>query len=101
MNSLLSHASFLPNLAARYPSVEFHLSPKPNRHPVLKAHYLNGAVKAVCVRNLEPAQILQKAELLLQNSGTKNRKIRGKNVVSMNEGVRGGWSALHGGLKAI
>lgn len=44
---------------------------------------------------------MQKAVLLVQNSGLKNRKIRGKNVVSENEGVRGIWSPFHGGIKDV
>ncbi|KAK5079018.1 39S ribosomal protein L51, mitochondrial [Lithohypha guttulata] len=93
--------SALLSLTSRYPSTEFRISPRPNKHPILKAYYINGNSKAVCVRNLEPAQIVQKAELLLQNSGTKNKKIRGRNVLSSNENVRGMWSALHGGITQI
>ena len=53
------------------------------------------------MRNLEPEQVRQKAELLMQASGEKNRKIKGKNVVSVNESVRGIWSPYHGGLKNV
>lgn len=106
MNSLLkstqtSKASALLDLTSRYPSTEFRISPRPGKHPIVKAYYINGNSKAVCVRNLEPSQIIQKAELMLQNSGTKNKKIRGRNVISSNENVRGIWSALHGGIKQI
>lgn len=107
MNSLLSNSanptkqSKLVALTSKYPSCEFRVSPRPNHHPVLRAYYINGNDKAVCVRNLDPAQIMQKAELLLQNTGLKNKKIRGRNVVSSNENVRGMWSAMHGGIKPI
>ncbi len=93
-----------PHLATfthRYPSVEFRVAPRPNRHPVLKAWYVNGRTKAVCVKNLAPEQILAKAEFLVGNSGKKNELIRGKNVVSRNESVRGVWSPMHGGIKRI
>lgn len=100
MNKLLTLPA-LPSLTKKYPQTEFRVSARPNRHPVLKAYYINGNVKAVCVRNMEPAQIVQKAELLLQNSGTKNKKIRGRNVQSTNESVRGVWSAFHGGIRPI
>jgi large subunit ribosomal protein L43 len=45
--------------------------------------------------------VLQKAELLMQASGEKNKKIRGKNVLSENESVRGIWSPYHGGIKNV
>jgi hypothetical protein len=50
---------------------------------------------------MEPSQILNKAKLLLSNDGRKNRRIGARKVESRNEGVRGVWSALHGGLKPI
>jgi len=91
----------LARFTAQYPMTEFRVSPRPHRHPVLKAYYINGREKAVCVRNLEKEQVLKKAELLMQNSGAKNKKIRGRNVVSTNENVRGIWSPMHGGIKNI
>ncbi|KAK5939086.1 39S ribosomal protein L51, mitochondrial [Knufia obscura] len=100
MNKLLTEPS-LPALTQKYASTEFRVSPRPHKHPILKAYYINGNSKAICVRNLEPGEIIRKAELLLQNSGTKNRKIRGRNVVSGNENVRGMWSALHGGITRV
>ena len=53
------------------------------------------------MKNLRPEEIQDKVELLLGNDGRKNRLVKGKKVESVNEGVRGGWSALHGGLKKI
>lgn len=91
----------LSTFTSKYPGVEFRISPRPNHHPVLKAHYVNGREKAICVRNLEKEQILQKAEYLVGNSGRKNELIRGKNVLSSNESVRGIWSPMHGGIKSI
>ncbi len=44
---------------------------------------------------------MQKCELLVQSQGGKNRKIRGRNVLSENEGVRGIWSPFHGGVKDV
>ena len=100
MNSYLS-SSLLPTLLSQHPSIEIHISPRPRKHPVILAEYINGKSKAVCVRNLQPASIHEKAKLLCQNSGEKNRKIRGRNVVSENEGVRGVWSPFHGGIKNV
>ncbi len=37
----------------------------------------------------------------MQASGEKNKKIRGRNVLSVNENVRGIWSPYHGGIKNI
>ena len=100
-STITTQPHHLLTLTQKYPSTEFRVSPRPHKHPTLKATYINGNIKSICVRNLTPREIVEKAELLLQNSGTKNKKIRGKNVVSSNEGVRGMWSALHGGIKAI
>ena len=73
-----------------------HISPRPRKHPVLRAHYINGATKSICVRNLEKEQVLEKAELLRNSSGVKNRKLKGgKFVTSINESVRGVWSGMH------
>lgn len=101
MNKLLASPQLPLQITTKYPATEFRISPRPRKHPVLKAHYINGNIKAICVRNLEPEQIIQKAELLLQNSGTKNKKIRGKNVVSTNESVRGIWSPMHASYQTI
>ena len=91
----------LNRLTTSYPGVEFRVSPKPRRHPVLKATYINGRVKAVCVRNKEKEQILKMAEFLVGNSGKRNERIKGKKVLSENESVRGVWSPMHGGIKDI
>lgn len=103
LNAFLSSPRHLPLLTARHPSTEFLISPRPGRHPVLKAKYINGREKAICVRNLSVEQVREKVELLLGNDGTKNRKVKGRKVESgkEREGVRGGWSALHGGLKMV
>lgn len=98
--TFLTCSSFLlhlfPDLAARSPSIAFHVSPRPRKHPVIRAHYINGATKSICVRNLEKEQVLQKVELLRDSSGVKNRKLKGgKFVQSANESVRGVWSGMH------
>jgi large subunit ribosomal protein L43 len=100
MNTFLS-SPLLTQFTHRYPSTEFRISPRPNKHPVIKAHYINGREKSVCVRGLEKEQILAKAEFLVGNSGEKNRRVGTKKVLSGNESVRGVWSPMHGGIKAI
>ena len=47
------------------------------------------------MRNLEPLQILKKAELLRDASGEKLKRVT-KPVQSINDSVRGVWSPYHG-----
>lgn len=56
---------------------------------------VNGREKAVCVRNKEVLEILKKAELLRDSSGTKLQRLR-KPVKSINDSVRGVYSPYHG-----
>jgi large subunit ribosomal protein L43 len=94
------HRAFISNKLTRFaaanPQIEITVSPRPNRHPVIAGHYINGRHKAICVRNLEPGQILKKAELLRDASGEKLKRVT-KPVKSINESVRGIWSPYHGG----
>jgi large subunit ribosomal protein L43 len=87
--------SLLPKFAAAHPQVEFTVSPRPSKHPVIVAQYINGREKAVCVRNMEPYEILKKAELLRDASGEKLKRVT-KPVQSINDSVRGIWSPYHG-----
>ncbi len=62
-------------------------------------HYINGREKAICVKNMEPLEVLKKAELLRNATGEKLRKMK-KPVQSTNDSVRGVWSPFHGnGMK--
>ena len=64
---------------------------------MIRAHYINGRSKAICVKNLEKEQVLQKAEMLRDANGEKNYRVKGGRVVgSGNEGVRGVWDGFHG-----
>ncbi|EGS20730.1 mitochondrial 54S ribosomal protein mL43 [Thermochaetoides thermophila DSM 1495] len=91
--------SLLPKFAAEHPQIEITVSPRPSRHPVIIAHYINGKERSICVRNMEPYQILKKVELLRDASGEKNKRVT-KPVQSINESVRGVWSPYHGtGMK--
>ncbi|KAH8600356.1 hypothetical protein B0O99DRAFT_610539, partial [Bisporella sp. PMI_857] len=71
MNIFLRTA--LTKFAAANPQIEMVVSPRPNKHPILK-----------------------KAELLRDASGEKLKKVT-KPVKSINESVRGVWSPYHGG----
>lgn len=94
MNSFITHS--LSKFARQNPEIEITVSPRPRCHPVIRGNYVNGGEKAICVRNLEPAQILKKAELLRDASGEKLKKVT-KPVESINESIRGIWSPYHGG----
>ncbi|KAK4115046.1 hypothetical protein N656DRAFT_776108 [Canariomyces notabilis] len=87
--------SLLPKFAAAHPQIEFTVSPRPSKHPVIIGHYINGRQKAICVRNMEPYEILKKVELLRDASG-EHLKRTTKPVRSINESVRGIWSPYHG-----
>lgn len=89
----------LQKFAAENPQIEFTVSPRPSRHPLIVGHYITGRERAICVRNLDANQILKKVELLRDATGEKNKKFS-KPVSSINESVRGVWSPYHGhGMK--
>ena len=90
----------LPKFAKANPAVEITVSPRPNKHPVIKGTYVNGREKAICVRNLEPNSILQKAVLLRDANGEKLRT-ETKPVKSINDSVRGIWSPYHSGPMTV
>ncbi|KEF53523.1 uncharacterized protein A1O9_10498 [Exophiala aquamarina CBS 119918] len=100
MKSFLS-SPMLARFTAQYPQTEFRVSPRPTKHPVMRAYYINGREKSVCVRNLEKEQIRSMAEYLVSNSGNKVKKVGSRKVISSNVNVRGIWSPLHGGIKAV
>jgi large subunit ribosomal protein L43 len=87
--------SLLPKFAAANPQIEFAVSPRPGKHPVITGHYINGGTKPVCVRNLTPYEILAKVELLRDANGEKLRRTN-KAVLSTKPSVRGIWSPYHG-----
>lgn len=93
-------ANNLVDFAKQNPQIEIHVSPRPRKHPVIKGHYINGAIKPICVRKMEPDQIAEKANLLKEASGEKLKRTK-KPVSSLNESVRGIWSPYHGGLKRV
>ncbi|TLS28721.1 hypothetical protein PpBr36_00585 [Pyricularia pennisetigena] len=85
----------LPTFAAKNPQIEITVSPRPQKHPVVVGHFINGNNRPVCVRNLDANQILKKVELLREMNGEVNKKFS-KPVRSINESVRGVWSPYHG-----
>ena len=85
----------LPTFAVRSPQIEIEVSPRPRKHPLIVAKYINGAEQRICVKNLQNEGVRQKAEELRDWTGEKDRKL-GKPVSSLNESVRGIWSPFHG-----
>ena len=94
MNAFLKAS--LPAFAKRNPQIEISVSPRPRKHPVIIANYLNGAQRSICVKNLQNEGVREKAEMLRNSTGEKNRKLDGRPVKSLNESVRGIWSPFHG-----
>ncbi|KAI9827831.1 MAG: 39S ribosomal protein L51, mitochondrial [Thelocarpon impressellum] len=94
MNAFL-RSPLLAAFARSHPHIELTVSPRPASHPIIRASYINGREKVVCVRNLEPAQVLQKAELLRDASGEKLRREKKPVKSGGGESVRGVWSGLH------
>ena len=90
--------TLLPRFVSQHPSVETTVSPRPHAHPIIRATYINGREKVICVRNLEPREVMKKAELLRDAGGEKLRRVTGV-VESQNQSVRGVWSGLHDVIK--
>lgn len=113
-------SALVVDLARRNPQVEVVVDRVEgnNKHPILRAlysqsllssgpastsiyshtraHTANGRSKEICVRNLPPASILQKAKLLLDSSGHPiSSSLKRPSVQSGNDSVRGVWSAFH------
>ncbi|KAJ2969135.1 hypothetical protein NUW58_g10057 [Xylaria curta] len=93
MNAFIK--SQLSKFASLNPQIEFAVSPRPRKHPVLIGHYINGKQKSICVKNMDSLQVLKKAELLRDASGEKIKRVN-KPITSINESVRGVWSPYHG-----
>ncbi|GAA5847787.1 hypothetical protein JCM9279_006634 [Rhodotorula babjevae] len=90
-------SGMLARIAHHHPTTEVVVerSEHQGRHPLLRGVYLNGRTKEICVRNLHPSSIAQKAQLLLDSSGAKITPIRRPGVQSATDSVRGMWSAFH------
>lgn len=87
--------SQLPAFATAHPQIEFAVSPRPRKHPVLIGHYVNGNAKSICVKNMDSLQVLSKVALLRDASGEKVKKVN-RPVTSISDSVRGVWSPYHG-----
>ncbi|KAJ5894255.1 54S ribosomal protein L51 [Penicillium taxi] len=90
----------LPAFAREHPQIEIRVSPRHGKHPVIQGYYINGGEKAICVRSLEPLEIMKKAMILKDASGEKLKRTK-KPVTSLNDSVRGIWSPYHGDLRGV
>ncbi|KKF97093.1 54S ribosomal protein L51 mitochondrial [Ceratocystis platani] len=79
--------SQLTKFAASNPEIEIEVSPRPGKHPVIIGQYITGKERAICVRNLQPDQVLKKAMVLRNATGEKNKRTN-KPVTSITESVR-------------
>jgi large subunit ribosomal protein L43 len=93
MNAFIK--SSLPKFAKRNPQIEITVSPRPNQHPVIIGHYVNGKQKEICVKNMTNEGVRDRAEMLRDTNGEKDKRVN-KPVTSINESVRGIWSPFHG-----
>ncbi|KAI3399401.1 hypothetical protein diail_7128 [Diaporthe ilicicola] len=93
MNSFIK--SLLPRFAAAHPEIEITVSPRPTKHPIIHAHYINGNIRTICVSSMHANQIQNKVDLLRDSTGESNKKLS-KPVKSLNKSVRGIWSPYHG-----
>lgn len=60
----------------------------------MRGEYGNGKEKVICVRNMEPREIMEKIKLLKNSSGNQLQKYTHP-VRSTNASVRGVWSPFH------
>ncbi|KAK9453206.1 hypothetical protein V1511DRAFT_505923 [Dipodascopsis uninucleata] len=67
---------------------------KKRGQPVIIGDYMNGRQKVICVGNMRPHEIDEKAKLLSDASGNKLKKVT-QPVQSINESPRGIWSPFH------
>lgn len=87
-------SSKLQSLAECNPGVEFVVEPRWGRVPLLRAFYLCGYSKVVCVKNLKPAEVQQVFMDLRNSSGQKLQPFHQK-VKSSVPALRPIWSPFH------
>ena len=88
------------SLTAKYPSVEFVVTPAPaNKHPLATGFYAaaerQGRRKDVNLANLDALQCEKKLKQVVESSGLKVRSLKRRSVESRSESARGVWSQIH------
>ncbi|KAL2312727.1 54S ribosomal protein L51, mitochondrial [Schizosaccharomyces pombe] len=81
----------LESLAKESQDVEFHVTNRQGKHPLIRAYYNTGREKVICTRKMSASSIFQKAILCRDSDGLKPRLIKYP-VESTNPSVRGIWS---------
>lgn len=82
--------------AQQHPHIEIMVTPRPAKHPCVRAFYLNGKDKVICLRNLEPKRIGEYVDLLKDTGGWKVQDWRKVRVKSDTPSVRGIWNPWEG-----
>ncbi|PVU87958.1 hypothetical protein BB559_005797 [Furculomyces boomerangus] len=82
------------NFSKRNPNVEVVVQPRPSRHPIIRAFYVNGRQRVLCVKNMQKEEVNQTLEKLMGFAGNYNRLWK-KPVISNTPSVRGIWSPFH------
>jgi large subunit ribosomal protein L43 len=82
-------------LARAFPQIEMLVTPRPARHPCIRAFYLNGKCKVISVRNKTPQAIEESCKLLRETDGSKVKNMRKMTVLSKTPSVRGMWSPFN------
>ncbi|KAK1921982.1 hypothetical protein DB88DRAFT_496772 [Papiliotrema laurentii] len=84
--------------AQKNPEVEFVLRPlRKGRSAVLRGLYVNGRDKVICVNRLDPQQVAQKFDILVNSSGAKIKHLKNNQLEAPPgaESARGIYSILH------
>jgi hypothetical protein len=83
---------FVPKLRERYPHLEIEVQEKNTRYPHLVGYDANGREKPIGVKKLEAPEIMNYAELLIEQWGGMNVNHNGKRVKTKTQSVTGLWT---------
>ena len=78
-------------LAESNPNVEINVRPRGNRHPNIRAEYINGKFKQIGIKNEDMKFVEKSIEKLLNSSGRKITKIT-KDIKTFRPSVQGVWT---------
>lgn len=76
------------------PQIEVIVQPRPSKHPVVRAFYVNGKQKTKCVRTCSVTEIPEVVKSLRDHSGHRLRRWN-RFVISDTPSVRGIYSPFH------
>lgn len=81
-----------PEFVAKNPELDATAKLLPGRHPNLTAHFLNGTVRTVGLRNATPQEVLRQAGYLRSSTGRKTSLQVKQRQVSRNPSIQGRWT---------